>query len=90
MGPDPTTAVLATGNGDRHPSSDLFPEGLRQAGRLTPAMPPGKAVHAHKRAQAEGGEVMLVVTATTVLRILAITGIDRMIPNFSSLDEALN
>jgi len=46
-------------------------------------------VRAHKRARAEGGELLLVVPATTVLRIFAITGIDRMIPNFSSLEDAL-
>jgi anti-sigma B factor antagonist len=46
-------------------------------------------VRAHKRAQAEGGELLLVVPATSVLRIFAITGIDRMIPNFSSLEDAL-
>jgi anti-sigma B factor antagonist len=44
---------------------------------------------AHKRAQAEGGEMLLVIAAAPVLRVLALTGIDRMIPNFTSLDEAL-
>jgi anti-sigma B factor antagonist len=44
---------------------------------------------AHKRAQAEGGELLLVISATRVLRIFAITGIDRVIPNFTSLDQAL-
>jgi anti-sigma B factor antagonist len=44
---------------------------------------------AHKRAQAEGGELLLVIPSTAVLRVFAITGIDRMIPNFTSLDEAL-
>jgi anti-sigma B factor antagonist len=44
---------------------------------------------AHKRAQADGGEVLLVIPHAAVLRIFAITGIDRMIPNFTSLDEAL-
>ncbi len=44
---------------------------------------------AHKRAQAEGGELRLVIPSTAVLRIFAITGIDRMIPSFTSLDEAL-
>jgi anti-sigma B factor antagonist len=44
---------------------------------------------AHKRAQADGGELLLVITSATVLRIFAITSIDRMIPNFTSLDEAL-
>ena len=44
---------------------------------------------AHKRAQAAGGELLLVLSATHVLRVFAITGIDRMIPNFTSLDQAL-
>jgi len=44
---------------------------------------------AHKRAQAEGGELLLVISATPVLRIFAITGVDRIIPNFTSLDQAL-
>ena len=44
---------------------------------------------AHKRAQAEGGELLLAITAAPVLRVLAITSIDRMIPNFTSLDQAL-
>jgi anti-sigma B factor antagonist len=44
---------------------------------------------AHKRAQAAGGELLLVIPSTAVLRIFAITAIDRVIPNFTSLDEAL-
>ena len=44
---------------------------------------------AHKRAQADGGELLLVIPAAPVLRIFAITGIDRMIPNFTSLDQAI-
>ena len=44
---------------------------------------------AHKRAQAEGGELLLVIPSTPVLRVFAITGIDRMIPYFTTLDEAL-
>jgi anti-sigma B factor antagonist len=44
---------------------------------------------AHKRAQAEGGEVRLVIPGTAVLRVFAIMGADRMIPNFTSLEEAL-
>jgi anti-anti-sigma factor len=46
-------------------------------------------VAAHRRAQAEGGEVLLVVPDTAVLRVLAITGMDQLISNFASLDEAL-
>jgi anti-sigma B factor antagonist len=44
---------------------------------------------AHKRALAEGGELRLVISRVAVLRIFAITSVDRMIPNFTSLDEAL-
>ena len=44
---------------------------------------------AHKRAKSEGGELLLVIPAIAVLRVFAITGIDRMIPNFTSLDQAL-
>jgi anti-sigma B factor antagonist len=46
-------------------------------------------VGAHKRARAEGGEVLLAVAGAAVLRVLAITGIDRVVPSFASLDEAL-
>jgi len=46
-------------------------------------------VREHKRAQAGGGELLLVVTATAVLRVFAITGIDCIIHNFSTLEEAL-
>ena len=46
-------------------------------------------VRAHQRAQAEGGEVLLVIPAAAVLRMLALIGVDRMIPNFATLDDAL-
>jgi anti-sigma B factor antagonist len=46
-------------------------------------------VRAHKRARAEGGELLLALPATTVLRVLAITGIDRVIPSFSRLEGTL-
>jgi anti-sigma B factor antagonist len=46
-------------------------------------------VRAHQRAQAEGGEVHLVISAADVLRIFAVTGIDRVIPRFLSLGKAL-
>lgn len=46
-------------------------------------------VAAHQRAQADGGELLLVITSAAVLRVLAITGVDRMIANFTSLDDAL-
>jgi anti-sigma B factor antagonist len=44
---------------------------------------------AHKRAEAEGREVLLVVPNALVLRVFALTGVDRMIPNFTSLAGAL-
>ena len=44
---------------------------------------------AHERARAEGGELLLVISAAIVLRIFEITGMDRIIRNFPSLDEAL-
>ena len=50
----------------------------------------GVLVRAHKRALAEGGELRLVVpTSGAVVRILTLTGVDRLIPNFADLDEAL-
>ena len=44
---------------------------------------------AHKRATAEGGEMLLVIPGTTVLRVFALTGMDTVIPNFTSLAGAL-
>jgi anti-sigma B factor antagonist len=50
----------------------------------------GVLVRAHNRALAEGGELRLVIPASAmVLRVFALTGIDRVIPNFPSLYEAL-
>jgi anti-anti-sigma factor len=47
-------------------------------------------VRAHNRAVADGGELRLVVPASAiVLGVFAITGIDRVIPNFPSLYEAV-
>ena len=46
-------------------------------------------IAAHKRAEAEGREMLLVIPSTTVLRVFALTGMDRVIPNFTSLPEAL-
>ena len=46
-------------------------------------------VRAHQRAQAEGGELLLVIRAAAVLRIFAVTGIDHLIPHFSTLEQAL-
>jgi anti-sigma B factor antagonist len=46
-------------------------------------------IAAHKRAQADGREMLLVLPSAAVLRVFAITGMDQVIPNFTSLDEAL-
>jgi anti-sigma B factor antagonist len=46
-------------------------------------------VGAHQRAQAGSGQTLLVIPDTAVLRIVAITGIDRVIPTFATLEEAL-
>ena len=46
-------------------------------------------VRAHKRAVAEGGELRLVIPDGSMLGVLAVTGIDRLIPSFTSLGEAL-
>jgi anti-sigma B factor antagonist len=46
-------------------------------------------VRAHLRAEAGGGEVRLVIGDGHVRRMLAITGIDRMIPNFPALEQAI-
>jgi anti-sigma B factor antagonist len=46
-------------------------------------------VRTHKRAQADGGELLLVICGAAVLRIFTATGIDRLIPRFPSLGQAL-
>jgi anti-sigma B factor antagonist len=43
----------------------------------------------HKRALSEGGELRLVIPSVPVLRAFAIAGVDRVIPHFATLDEAL-
>ena len=50
---------------------------------------PNVLVRAGKRAAAGGGEVRLVIREPSLLRIFAVTGIDRMFPIFASLPEAL-
>ena len=45
---------------------------------------------AQKRAVADGGELLLVIpSGAPLLRIFAITGIDRLIPHLADLNEAL-
>ena len=46
-------------------------------------------VRAHQRAQAKSGEVRLVIHDDHIRRIFAVTGIDRLIPSFPSLEQAL-
>jgi anti-sigma B factor antagonist len=46
-------------------------------------------VDAHKRARAGGGQVLLAVSGAAVPRILEITGIDRVLPRYDSVAEAL-
>ena len=46
-------------------------------------------VRAHRRALAQGGELWLVISGPEVRRLFAITGLDRVIRQFASLDEAL-
>jgi anti-sigma B factor antagonist len=46
-------------------------------------------VEAHKRAQSAGGQVVLAMSGAAVPRIFQLTGIDRVIPSFASLEEAL-
>jgi anti-sigma B factor antagonist len=50
----------------------------------------GLLVGAHRRALAKGGELRLVVAAEgAVARVLAVTALDRVIPSFGSLGQAL-
>ena len=46
-------------------------------------------IGAHKRARAEGRQVRLATPGAQVRRVLALTALDRLIPVFTSLDEAL-
>ena len=50
----------------------------------------GVLIRAHRRAVAEGGELRLVLPADgPVARVVTATGLDRLIPCFGSLDQAL-
>ena len=46
-------------------------------------------IEAHKRARAAGGHMVLALSGAAVPRIFELTGIDRVIPTFTSLEEAL-
>ncbi len=47
-------------------------------------------IAAHKRARAEGHQLLLVISSPPVLRLLALTGVDRVIPHFTTLAGALD
>src|SRR5215831_10665846 len=58
--------------------------------RLCASVGIGALVRAHRRAQAEGGELRLLMPASAaVLGVFALAGIDRLIPTFPDLDQAL-
>jgi anti-sigma B factor antagonist len=46
-------------------------------------------VNADRRARAEGGELRLVIVAESIVRVVALTGVDRVIAIYASLEEAL-
>ena len=46
-------------------------------------------IEAHKRARAAGGQMLLAMSGAAVPRIFELTGVDRVIPTFTSLEEAL-
>ena len=46
-------------------------------------------VAAHRRAEAEGREMLLVIPSPAVLRVFVLTGLDKVIPSFTSLAGAL-
>jgi anti-anti-sigma factor len=45
--------------------------------------------NAHRTARAEGGELRLIIPTAGLPHIFAVTGAERVIPTFTSLDEAL-
>jgi len=47
-------------------------------------------VGAARQARAEGGEVRLVITGEAVSRIVELTGVDRVIPIYASLEDAVS
>ena len=46
-------------------------------------------VAANRRVRAEGGEMRLVVTSESVTRIVELTGVNRVVPIYASLEDAL-
>jgi anti-sigma B factor antagonist len=47
-------------------------------------------VAADRQARAEGGEVRLVIVAEAIVRVVALTGVDRVVPIYASLEDALS
>ena len=47
-------------------------------------------VASDRQARAEGGEVRLVIVAEAIVRVVALTGVDRVIPIYESVDKALS
>ena len=46
-------------------------------------------IGAHRRARAEGRQIKVVITGAQVRRLIALTSLDRLIPVYASLDQAL-
>jgi anti-sigma B factor antagonist len=46
-------------------------------------------VHAHRQAVAAGGEARLVIGSASVMRVLALVGVDRVVPIFTSVEDAI-
>jgi anti-sigma B factor antagonist len=46
-------------------------------------------VRAHHRLRAEDGEMLLVISGATVVRIFAVSGVDHVIRTFPTLEEAI-
>jgi anti-sigma B factor antagonist len=46
-------------------------------------------VAADRQARADGGEVRLVIATRAIVRVVALTGVDRVVPIYASLEEAL-
>jgi anti-anti-sigma factor len=44
----------------------------------------------HRRAAAEGGELRMVVRSATLLQLFRLTGVDHVIPSFTTLDRAVS
>jgi anti-sigma B factor antagonist len=46
-------------------------------------------VRAYERARDDGGQLLLVIRASAVMRIFAVIGINRLMPIFADLEQAL-